>query len=91
MTFATYGLRWTPRRRSWSTSDECDHGSGCPPLRELAYLPAGEFDPHTVAADRPRAGQLPSQVLETLATPVEEPQDSGDAGQSSESASEDDA
>ena len=39
------------------------------PLRELAYLPAGELDPHTVPADRPRAGQLPSQVLETLTPP----------------------
>ena len=36
------------------------------PLRELAYLPAGEFDPHVVAADRPRAGALPSQVLEAM-------------------------
>ena len=39
------------------------------PLRELAYLPAGEMDPHNVPADRPRAGQLPSQVLETLTRP----------------------
>ena len=37
------------------------------PLRELAYLPAGEMDPHGVPADAPRAGKLPEQVLETLA------------------------
>jgi len=32
------------------------------PLRELAYLPKGEVDPHGVDPKRPRAGQLPSQV-----------------------------
>ncbi|MBM5802244.1 MAG: NAD(P)H-quinone oxidoreductase subunit I, partial [Cyanobacteria bacterium K_DeepCast_35m_m2_023] len=36
------------------------------PLRELAYLPKGELDPHGVADTRPRAGQLPEQVLEHL-------------------------
>jgi NAD(P)H-quinone oxidoreductase subunit I len=36
-------------------------------LRELAYLPKGEMDPHGVSDDRPRAGQLPAQVLESLA------------------------
>jgi NAD(P)H-quinone oxidoreductase subunit I len=36
------------------------------PLRELAYLPKGEMDPHGVDPNRPRAGQLPAQVLETL-------------------------
>ena len=61
------------------------------PLRELAYLPAGEFDPHTVAADRPRAGQLPSQVLETLTKSAEDASASEDAGQSSESTAEEDA
>ena len=40
------------------------------PLRELAYLPAGEIDPHGVPNDRPRAGQLPSEVLKTLAPPA---------------------
>jgi NAD(P)H-quinone oxidoreductase subunit I len=35
-------------------------------LRELVYLPKGEMDPHGVAADRPRAGQLPEQVLASL-------------------------
>jgi NAD(P)H-quinone oxidoreductase subunit I len=41
------------------------------PLRELAYLPKGEMDPHGVDPSRPRAGQLPEQVLETLPkTPV---------------------
>jgi NAD(P)H-quinone oxidoreductase subunit I len=39
------------------------------PLRELAYLPKGEFDPHGVDPKRPRAGQLPAQVLETLPKP----------------------
>jgi NAD(P)H-quinone oxidoreductase subunit I len=35
-------------------------------LRELAYLPKGALDPHTVPADAPRAGQLPEQVLAGL-------------------------
>jgi NAD(P)H-quinone oxidoreductase subunit I len=35
-------------------------------LRELAYLPKGEMDPHGVPADAPRAGLLPEQVLATL-------------------------
>jgi NAD(P)H-quinone oxidoreductase subunit I len=39
-------------------------------LRELAYLPKGEMDPHCVPADAPRAGQLPEQVLDTLPTPA---------------------
>ena len=54
------------------------------PLRELVYLPAGEMDPHTVSADRPRAGKLPAEVLETLA-PVK------DEGQSSKAALKEDA
>jgi NAD(P)H-quinone oxidoreductase subunit I len=33
------------------------------PLRELAYLPKGEVEPHGVAATSPRAGKLPSQIL----------------------------
>jgi len=33
------------------------------PLRELAYLPKGEMDPHNVPAERLRAGKLPSEVL----------------------------
>jgi NAD(P)H-quinone oxidoreductase subunit I len=36
------------------------------PLRELAYLPKGEMDPHGVDPNRARAGQLPEQVLEGL-------------------------
>ena len=36
------------------------------PLRELAYLPAGELDPHVVDPDRPRAGQRPDQVLAAM-------------------------
>ena len=48
------------------------------PLRELAYLPAGEIDPHGVSADRPRAGKLPSEVLQTLAPVKDEGQSSGD-------------
>ena len=50
------------------------------PLRELAYLPAGEIDPHGVAADRPRAGQLPDQVLATL------PKTAANEGESSSTA-----
>ncbi|MCF8133387.1 MAG: NAD(P)H-quinone oxidoreductase subunit I [Synechococcus sp.] len=38
-------------------------------LRELAYLPKGEMDPHTVAADRPRAGQRPDQIVAAEAAP----------------------
>jgi len=38
-------------------------------LRELVYLPKGELEPHTVPANAPRAGQLPEQVLATLAKP----------------------
>ena len=55
------------------------------PLRELVYLPAGEVDPHGVPADRPRAGKLPSQVLETLPPPAK------DEGQSSSETSEGEA
>ena len=58
------------------------------PLRELAYLPSGEMDPHGVSADRPRAGQLPSQVLETL-TPPAKPAAKNE-GQSSSEAKEGD-
>ena len=47
--------------------------------------PAGEMDPHGVAADRPRAGQLPSRVLETLLLQPRQPR-CQDAGQSTESA-----
>ena len=38
-------------------------------LREFAYLPKGETDPHTVAADRPRAGQRPDQIVAAEAAP----------------------
>ncbi|MEB3271631.1 MAG: NAD(P)H-quinone oxidoreductase subunit I [Synechococcus sp.] len=37
-------------------------------LRELAYLPQGAMDPHGVAADAPRAGRLPEQVLASLSS-----------------------
>jgi NAD(P)H-quinone oxidoreductase subunit I len=47
------------------------------------------MDPHGVAADRPRAGQLPSQVLETL-TPPAKPAAKNE-GQSSSEAKEGDA
>ena len=40
------------------------------PLRELAYLPRGEMDPHGVAADRRRAGRLPSEVAAEWAAPA---------------------
>ena len=60
------------------------------PLKELVYLPAGEIDPHAVAADRPRAGQLPAQVLETLAPPpVKAP--AKNEGQSTDDAEDSDA
>lgn len=36
------------------------------PLRELAYLPKGVLDPHDLAADAPRPGRLPEQILATL-------------------------
>ena len=36
------------------------------PLKELAYLPPGVMDPHDLPQGEPRAGQLPSQVLEFL-------------------------
>jgi NAD(P)H-quinone oxidoreductase subunit I len=45
-------------------------------LRELAYLPKGALDPHGVPSSEPRAGQLPSQVLESL---QKEPASSGTA------------
>jgi NAD(P)H-quinone oxidoreductase subunit I len=35
------------------------------PLRELAYLPKGVMDPHGVAADAPRAGSRPEDLVET--------------------------
>jgi len=35
-------------------------------LRELAYLPKGEMDPHGVDPNRPRAGKLPEQVAAEL-------------------------
>ena len=49
----------------------------------------GEIDPHAVAADRPRAGQLPAQVLETLSPPAESP--AKNEGQSTDDAEESDA
>jgi NAD(P)H-quinone oxidoreductase subunit I len=39
-------------------------------LRELVYLPKGSIDPHDLPADAPRAGQLPEQVLASLAKPA---------------------
>jgi len=35
-------------------------------MRELAYLPKGEMDPHDVPASTPRVGKLPEQVLEEM-------------------------
>ena len=35
------------------------------PMRELAYLPKGEMDPHDVLDDEPRAGRLPKEVLKS--------------------------
>jgi NAD(P)H-quinone oxidoreductase subunit I len=37
-------------------------------LRELAYLPKGQVEPHGVPATAPRAGKLPEQVLEGLSS-----------------------
>ena len=54
------------------------------PLRELAYLPAGDMSPHGVPPEAPRAGKLPSQILETL-TPMK------DEGKSTKTAEEVDA
>mgnify|MGYP001239986792 FL=1 len=36
------------------------------PLRELGYLPKGVMDPHEIPDNNPRAGNLPSQVLELM-------------------------
>jgi len=52
------------------------------PLRELAYLPAGEIDPHGVPADAPRAGKLPEQVLESLPAAAKAPPSSQQGDQS---------
>jgi NAD(P)H-quinone oxidoreductase subunit I len=47
------------------------------PLRELAYLPKGEVEPHGVPATSPRAGKLPSQILaETTAANATSPAES---------------
>tara|TARA_B100001996_G_C18222009_1_gene424057 strand:+ start:97 stop:495 length:399 start_codon:yes stop_codon:yes gene_type:complete len=35
-------------------------------LRELAYLPKGEMDPHTVSDNESRAGKLPVDVLDWM-------------------------
>ena len=35
-------------------------------LRELAYLPKGEMDPHTVNDNDPRVGKLPHEVLDWM-------------------------
>ena len=35
-------------------------------MRELAYLPKGEMDPHEVPDSKPRVGKLPEQVLEEM-------------------------
>ncbi len=36
------------------------------PLRELGYLPEKVMDPHEIPSNQPRAGQLPSEILEFL-------------------------
>ena len=35
-------------------------------MRELAYLPKGEMDPHEVPDSEPRVGKLPNKVLEEM-------------------------
>jgi NAD(P)H-quinone oxidoreductase subunit I len=48
--------------------------SSVQPLRELGYLPKGTMDPHEVPAAMPRAGKLPQEVLQTLASTEREAQ-----------------
>ena len=36
------------------------------PLRELGYLPQGSMDPHNVPQEAPRAGKLPTEMVEWL-------------------------
>jgi len=43
------------------------------PLRELAYLPKGEMDPHGVDPSRPRAGKLPAPAPTAPATEETQP------------------
>jgi NAD(P)H-quinone oxidoreductase subunit I len=47
------------------------------PLRELAYLPKGEMDPHGVPDTAPRAGKLPEQVLASLPKSESAPEENG--------------
>ena len=35
-------------------------------MRELAYLPKGEMDPHEVPDSEPRVGKLPNKILEEM-------------------------
>ncbi len=49
-------------------------------LRELAYLPKGEMDPHDVPATAPRAGKLPEQVLDTLPKAAAAAESTADSG-----------
>ncbi|MFM7362835.1 MAG: NADH-quinone oxidoreductase subunit NuoI, partial [Cyanobium sp.] len=51
-------------------------------LRELAYLPKGEMDPHGVPATAPRAGRLPEQVLATLSGEASEKESEKEGAQS---------
>ncbi|QNI74709.1 NAD(P)H-quinone oxidoreductase subunit I [Synechococcus sp. NOUM97013] len=53
------------------------------PLRELAYLPAGEMDPHGVDPERPRAGQRPDQVLASLNSSTGSATDGGESSAAS--------
>ena len=53
------------------------------PLRELAYLPAGEMDPHGVDPERPRAGQRPDQVLASLKSTTGSAADGGESSAAS--------
>ncbi len=36
------------------------------PMRELAYLPTGEMDPHELGDNQQRAGQLPTDLLKIM-------------------------
>ena len=59
-------VRFLPDLEIFTGGIEFDYHTLSARLRELAYLPKGEMDPHGVDPNRPRAGQLPAQVLDTL-------------------------
>ena len=42
------------------------------PLKEFAYLPKGEVEPHDLPAGSPRAGKRPEEILATMLKKTEE-------------------